>query len=747
MRFLVLVVLAVAITSAAFGQQTAAAKSTLDQIKQGHSHLGETFDVGPRQKPWVIEGIGSVHFPITHKNPEVQKWFDQGVTLLHSFWDFEAERAFRWCLKLEPDNAMAWWGLSRATSDKRSAEFAREAVKRKATVTPRERLYIEALEALSVRDALRDRSDDYENRERAYTKVLESIAVQFPDDMEAKVMLALANMGRSRYGTELIIREVLAKLPDHPGAHHYRIHNWNYHEPAQALESCRRYGQIAPGSGHALHMPGHVYATAGIWHEAAISMDSATRAEKRYMRDRLNFPFNHWNYGHNRAYLSYIQEQLGLPQAAISGARQLIDAPLDPDYNGDNTYSSHSQGILSMVRALVKFERWDDLLKSSTIPWRDIFHDKLFKAYAETRAHLGRNDYDKALKSFDTHQALKADIDKNKQFERHFTIQTTELKARLALAEGKTLIGLSLLADAAQKQFEMQQGDNDPPRYPEVLYNALGRAYLDTGNSPHLARQAYTKALELTRNDIWALAGLVESNKALGDTQKAREHLSHLLYTASAADPKLPLLARAKATGVQAAPRDNSPIAQRKYSETDLSTHGPNTWEPFPAPALDAVDPTGKPVTLNEYKGKNVILVFYLGRECLHCMQQLRGLNGKKDEWDRLDTIVLAVSGNTPEANAKALASINLPQIRILSDPRGEFANAKRYRSYDDFEEMELHSTILIDKKGRVHWARTGGEPFSKYDFLIKQLERMNAFIETESTQKPQQPASSSAAQ
>ena len=78
-----------------------------------------------------MQGIGKVHFPITTKDPEVQKWFDQGVTLLHSFWDYEAERAFRWCLKLEPDNAMVYWGLAKSTAGKRSEDFTREAAKRK----------------------------------------------------------------------------------------------------------------------------------------------------------------------------------------------------------------------------------------------------------------------------------------------------------------------------------------------------------------------------------------------------------------------------------------------------------------------------------------------------------------------------------------------------------------------------------------------------------------------------------------
>src|SRR3954462_7731883 len=104
----------------------------------GHSKHGSAFDTGPREKPWPIPGIGVAHFPITTKNPEVQVWFDQGNALLHSFWDYEAERAFRWCLKLEPDNAMAYWGLARAAQGERALDFVREAAKRKDKVTERE---------------------------------------------------------------------------------------------------------------------------------------------------------------------------------------------------------------------------------------------------------------------------------------------------------------------------------------------------------------------------------------------------------------------------------------------------------------------------------------------------------------------------------------------------------------------------------------------------------------------------------
>jgi hypothetical protein len=69
-----------------------------------------------------------------------------------------------------------------------------------------------------------------------------------------------------------------------------------------------------------------------------------------------------------------------MAEAAIFGAHQLIDAPLDPVDNKENTYSTHSRGIAAMQRALIKYERWDDLLNPKTIPWRDAYEDKMNKA-------------------------------------------------------------------------------------------------------------------------------------------------------------------------------------------------------------------------------------------------------------------------------------------------------------------------------------------------------------------------------
>jgi peroxiredoxin len=704
-----------------------AAPGKLEQL--GHSHIGESFDTGPREKPWVMEGIGVAHFPITTKNPEVQKWFDQGNELLHSFWDYEAERSFRWCLKLEPDNAMAYWGLARAGligvgGEKRAQEMIREAVKRKDHVSERERLYIDALATEILPDPLHPDTDSREARGKRGMKILETLCVKYPDDMEALALLAYESMGDSRYGTELMIRQVLAKQPDHPGAHHYRIHDWDYHEPEMALDSAKRYSEIVTTIGHAIHMPGHIYSIVGMWNEAAISMDAATRCEKKYMQDRMTFPFNNWNYAHNLNYLSYIHEQLGMADAAVFGARQLIDAPLDPQGNDTAPNSSHSYGMAAMARALVKFERWDELLKENNIPWRDILADKVNRQYFETRAYLGKGDLDKAQKSLEAHLALKAEVDKSKSYMTEaFQTQVLELKGRMLIARGETLEGLQALTAAAQREYDSQKRFADPPQYPEALYNSLGEAYLNN-KSPLLSAESFEKELTLTRNDLFALSGLVRAYAALGEKEKAQDAMARLLFVTADADKGLAIVSRAMATGITATPRDSSPRPQRNYLRTSLEKFGPNKWEPYPAPLLDVKDAAGKQVTLNQFKGKNVILVFYLGQECAHCMKQLHDIANKKDDWSRLDAVVLAVSSTPPAKNAEALKAFGDLPVQILSDDN--HVNAHRFHSYDDFEDMELHSTILIDKLGRVYWARNGGEPFGDMTFLVKQLERMN---------------------
>ena len=80
----------------------------------GHSLHGEAFDEGPRQQAYLKDGQGHVDFLVTTASPEAQKFINQGVGQLHSFYYLEAERSFRQAARLDPSCAMSYWGMAMA---------------------------------------------------------------------------------------------------------------------------------------------------------------------------------------------------------------------------------------------------------------------------------------------------------------------------------------------------------------------------------------------------------------------------------------------------------------------------------------------------------------------------------------------------------------------------------------------------------------------------------------------------------
>src|SRR5579862_5612782 len=123
---------------------TSTAAAATPPIQPGHSLHGSAFDEGPRQRAKLMRGYGTVHFPITTSNPEAQRFFDQGINQLYSFFYFEAERSFRTAAMLDPDCAMAYWGLARSDHSDRRKAFLTLAQQKMAKATDRERRYIEA---------------------------------------------------------------------------------------------------------------------------------------------------------------------------------------------------------------------------------------------------------------------------------------------------------------------------------------------------------------------------------------------------------------------------------------------------------------------------------------------------------------------------------------------------------------------------------------------------------------------------
>lgn len=708
-----------------------------DKPKLGHSKHGSAFDSGLRSRPWKMTGIGNSPFPIETKNREMQEWYDQGNALLHSFWFEEAERTFRWCHKLEPENAMVYFGLARCGLNwftigagdipqlKRFREFLRKAGKGKHALTEREKLYVEAWEA-----GFSMTGDD---ARKVMVQKLQALSVRYPNDIEVKSQLAFYNIGQgSALANEMLIQDILRSNAMHPGAHHASIHNWDGVSSEQAIASCEMYGKAAPGIGHSLHMPGHIYSKVGMWHEAAIAMDSATRVELRYMNDRMALPFETWNYSHNRDYLCYIQEQLGRGEASIQGALDIINSPSDPQSPGDTGYVN----AWPLMRALVKFERWDQILDGKTMPESKDEGVQMVQKASKVMALAAKGKGREAREQLDDFKAgvtkmMEAEIAKSpdkadqvrKQMEEGMPAIARVAEAQVLLVEGNRLDAIRILLGAAEVERKNRADGkyaNDPPMDAWPVMRLVADAFA-RGGDHNAAIDAYEAALKQEPNDGWCLAGLAKSWVALGNRDKARPFANRLLGVWDGADADLRWMKEVLALNLNAKPTSETLKPERAYDPRALDAIGPSNWRPFPAPKLECRDADGKSVNLDEYRGKNVLLVFYLSDQCAHCVEQLTAINGKMSEFEKSNTVVLACSNVEPEKN-KESAALKEFKIRLLSDKDHECA--RRYASYDDFENIELHSTILIDAEGRVRWKRTGGDPFSDVDFLLKEIAR-----------------------
>jgi hypothetical protein len=143
--------------------------------------------------PLKLTGIGNSHLAIT-ATPEAQIWFDQGLNLLHDFWDYESERAFEQSIRTDPGCAMCYWGLYQALMFRQSTETAyseqalASAVKLKDHAGKAERLYIEA--AIAANDAAKAAGGEDRPSNEKETAVWRQLVKKYPNDLQARIFLS-----------------------------------------------------------------------------------------------------------------------------------------------------------------------------------------------------------------------------------------------------------------------------------------------------------------------------------------------------------------------------------------------------------------------------------------------------------------------------------------------------------------------------------------------------------------------------
>jgi hypothetical protein len=158
--------------------------------------FGAQADEDHHHEDLTTDQLGTVHFPVSCA-AVVQKPFERGVALLHSFWYEEAEKEFEQIAKDDPQCAMAHWGIAMSIwhqlwnqPDATTVKRGKAEVKKAKSLhhkTDRERDYIAAINAF-----YHGKKRTYHDRASDYSAAMETAYQSYPDDREAAAFYALS---------------------------------------------------------------------------------------------------------------------------------------------------------------------------------------------------------------------------------------------------------------------------------------------------------------------------------------------------------------------------------------------------------------------------------------------------------------------------------------------------------------------------------------------------------------------------
>jgi peroxiredoxin len=175
--------------------------------------------------------------------------------------------------------------------------------------------------------------------------------------------------------------------------------------------------------------------------------------------------------------------------------------------------------------------------------------------------------------------------------------------------------------------------------------------------------------------------------------------------------------------------RDLVAAAQKPSSlagRPPLDTLGPAHWSPFPAPAWSLNGLDGHSRSSADLAGQPYVLVFFLGHECTHCMEQLNALAPQASAFASAGLPLHAVSLDSAEGLKATLAKDGATfPFPLFSDEKLDAFRA--FRAYDDFEGQPLHGVFVVDGRGLVRWQHISFEPFMKPEFLLEEAKRLLA--------------------
>ncbi len=510
----------------------------------------------------LMDGMGVTNMPVTTVSEEARKFFNQGISQMHSFWFLESERSFLQAATLDPNMAMAYWGMSvSAAGDYRPAfqlirdpneggrMAAPEATRTEpaaiarstngAALSPAIRAREAAEKAMSLRDKVSARERMYieaewarrnpasKTRDLDHIAALRKLVTAYPDDEEAASILGLALLDGFDSVTKqprtntlegiALLEKVVANNDEHFGAHHYLIHGYEGSEtPERAWHACRRYPELVPNIPHALHMPGHIYAQSDRIDDAIAAFNSAAENERGYMKADVLYPNGH--HGHNVHFMIHSLNLDGRYEESMKAVRHLMNEFKETprERSGSNQRVTYRQGYYALVKTLVRFQKWDVILDGSTIPVYDRPEQHAWRLWAIGLAQASIGQVDKARTTLGE---MSQHVKKAEGSRRPLAIAELELEATLTAYGGDRAKAWTAFRKAADDEAALLY--TEPPSYPRPVAEGMAITALALGDAK-VAEEGYRAALAREPGSGHAFFGVSAALQAQGRVVESR---------------------------------------------------------------------------------------------------------------------------------------------------------------------------------------------------------------------------------
>lgn len=515
--------------------------------------LGTVLQGGAQATAPKIDRLGEVNFPVSCTG-EAQAKFHRAMALYYSFDWKRGKAAFEEIASLDSGCGMAYWGLAMIASDnpfgwpvslkpKEGAEAIQKA-KDIGAATPRERDYVAALEVLYKDHA----TVPHRQRALAYEQAMEKLAATYPDDIEAKILYALAvsanhDLNDKTYARPLkaaaLLEPLFASYPQHPAVAHCLIHSYDYPPIAhKGLEAAKRYARIAPDASHAQHMPSHIFTRVGAWRESVASNEASVSAAKGDMR----FIPHGWDYM-VYAYLQMADD--ATTDKVVAEARAI--PPLKNPSLGEVFGAAAIPARLTLERGCWGEAATLELPSAvSEADWKRFPQAEAINAFARAIGAARSGDATGARREIQRLQNLRTVLTDRKLA---YWAEQTEIQAKVATAwalraEGKNEEALAAMSAAADHEDQTEKHVVTPgPILP--ARELLGDLLMDLGR-PAEALPQYEASIAKEPNRFRGLYGAGLAAERAGDLARAKTHFEKLVAIAAPSDGKRTELAHAE---------------------------------------------------------------------------------------------------------------------------------------------------------------------------------------------------------